>query len=605
MSKNTPKKEDVNGVSWQDVINSSDRRSVDRYSTLFFDKAKELESKGDSGGSRAYRFLGDICSMYLKDDNSNEPFGPKAVTSNGRTATLDDFLEEDFDLMDDIIGMVDDPDLKARIADILWTTQRDYKAAETAVEAYLDSAENLLGPESWSVGFRRIERAFDIAVMLGNENLQDTAEGVVLSKLDELGGRDPKYLTCYLLELLLDHRLGDMVDLSQRSEDAAEFAESEGKWRKARRLWMLKAKIDRKRDEDGKVIDAEIRAGEAILEQADEARSGSHSVAASHLADAVEVFRRAGESERAENVHEQLLEDQKKSTEEMGLIETEIDLTDAAKEAREAVSDLELKEALRVFAMITGPPTIEDLKNEAEGIADDYPMSALLPNTIINQEGKVVAKRGSAIGPDAEEEAIKAEVVRVSQHQYRLEVRAQILPALGQINREHRITLRDLVDLCRYNPIVPPGRELIFARGLYHGFQGDYISSSNLLIPQIEHTLRYLLRQKGIITSSLQSDRIQEEFSLNTLLDIEEIEDVIGEDTAFTLNSLLNSKFGSNFRHRAAHGLLDDNQFGSAAGVYTWWLVLHLIFRPIVAALDDKEGPSNEEQNEDAGELEE
>lgn len=605
MPQKTPDEEDFRDMPWQDEIDSVDRRSVDRYSTLFFDKAKELAEEGDIDASRVYRFLGDVCSLHLKDDDPNEPFEPRMVIANGRTAALNDFLDEDLDLMSEFLEEVEDPDLKARIADILWTKRRDHEAAETAVEAYLDSAENLLDPESWSTGFKRIERAVEITRMLGNEDLRNTAEDFVLDVLDEIEGKDKKYLTYNLLELLLGQGLGDLVDLAQRSEEAAEFAESDSKWRKARLLWMLKAKIERKRKKEDKVVDAEIRAGEAILEQADEARHRSHGVAASHLADAVEVFRRAGESETAEIVHELLLESQEKAMGEMGLVEAEVDLTDSATEAREAVSNIELVDALRAFAMITLPPKIQNLKEETEEIVDDYPMGALLPNTIVNEEGKTVAKRGPMTGPDAEEEAIKAEMMMASQRQYLLQVHGLILPALEKITREHRVTLRTLIVLCQYNPIVPPGRELIFARGLYRGFQGDYISSSNLLVPQIEHTLRYLLMKSGVITSSLQSDGIQEEYSLNTLLHMEETEAILGKDMVFTLNSLLNSKFGSNFRHKTAHGLLDDNQFGSAASIYTWWLVLHLIFRPIVAALDDEKESSYEEQDEDAEESEE
>ncbi len=78
---------------------------------------------------------------------------------------------------------------------------------------------------------------------------------------------------------------------------------------------------------------------------------------------------------------------------------------------------------------------------------------------------------------------------------------------------------------------------------------------------------------------------------------MDETEEILGEDTVFTLNSLLNSKFGSNFRHRIAHGLLDSSQFGSTIGIYTWWLILHLIFRPIVAGMNDEDESSREEQD--------
>ncbi len=586
----TPDEEDIRNLSWQDEIDSVDRGSVDRYFTLFSEKAKELEKEDDIDGSRVYSFLRDICSMYLKDDDPDEPFGPMMVISNGRTAALEDFVDEDLDLLSGILGDVEDPDLKARMADIIWTNRRDHEAAETAFEAYLDSAEDLLDPETWSTGFERINRAFEIASMLGNEDLKTEAEDFVIDVLDELEGEDPTFLIPNLLELLVEHGLGDLENLAQRSEEAAELAENEEKWRGAKQLWMLRTKINRRQGEDEKAKNAQIKAGEAILEQAEEARSRSYSAAAHHLKSAIEVFRRVGESTRAEKIHERLLETQEKSTEEMVEVESKVDLTEEATEAREAVSDKDLVDALRTFSLITTPPKKQDLQEVTESSVEDRPINALLPNSIVNEEGKTVAKREAVIGPNAEEEAIKGEIVRNFQQYYSIEVQGKIRPGHEQITREHRIKLRDLMDLCENNPIIPPGRIHIFALGLHRGFQGDYISSSHLLIPQIEHTLRYLLKQNGVITSSLQSDGIQEEYSLSELFQMEETKDILGDDTVFTLNSLLNSKFGPNFRNRMAHGLLEDSQFGSVAGIYTWWFVLHLIFRPIVAMSVAEEG---------------
>ncbi|WP_010612150.1 DUF7380 domain-containing protein, partial [Halococcus hamelinensis] len=242
------------------------------------------------------------------------------------------------ELLNYLLEKTTEPELKARIADILWTTQRDHKAGEKAFRSYLDSSDILHDPESWYIGFERMRRAFEIAAMLGNEELKSNAEDFAIEKLDEHEGKDPKFFTLSSIGLLADQDYDNLADLAQRSEKAAEFAETEEKWRKAKQLWMLKAKMERSRGEAGEVVNAETRAGEAIIEEANAARDRSHGVAASHLADAVEVFRRAGKSEKAESAHEAMLKDQEKSTDEMGLIETEVDLTDAATEAREAVS---------------------------------------------------------------------------------------------------------------------------------------------------------------------------------------------------------------------------------------------------------------------------
>lgn len=596
MSDEPPEIGDFQDIDWQSTLEEAEDQNVDRYQTLFFDKADELENNDRSSGSRAYRLLGDICSMHMKDDNPDNPFGPHIVTSNGRSATVDDFSEDDLEVLDDLLNDIKDPELQARVADVLWTRRRDHKAAETAFVTYLESAKNLLDPNSWSPSFERISRAFQIATMLQNEDLREDGRDFVLEVLDDLDGEDPKYLSYNLLKLLLEHNLGDLRDLSHRANEAAIKAEEEDEWRKAQKIWLLKGDIDKERNEGDAATSAEICAGECILKQAEVAQQGSKSAAASHFAEAVEVFRRAGASEKAEQAHKRLLDAQKKSVDEMGRFGKTVDLSDTAQDAREAVSDKELPEAIKTLALITTPPKKKELEEETKQMLEEHTGSSILPTTIVDEEGKFIAKHESVIGADSEEEVIKAETIKNSQRHYLLEVKGRIEPAREQLLREHRVALRDFSEICAYNPFVPPGREMIFAQGLYRGFTGDFASACHLLIPQIEHSLRYLLQHQGVITSSLYSSGIQEEYSLGTLLDAEEIEEILGENVVFSLNSLLNSKFGANFRHQMAHGMLDSDQFNSAAGVYIWWLILHLLFVPIISGEVEREGDTESEE---------
>jgi hypothetical protein len=46
-------------------------------------------------------------------------------------------------------------------------------------------------------------------------------------------------------------------------------------------------------------------------------------------------------------------------------------------------------------------------------------------------------------------------------------------------------------------PFVPAGRELIFARALHFGLEGDFAVATSLLVPQVENSLRQLLANSG------------------------------------------------------------------------------------------------------------
>ena len=61
-------------------------------------------------------------------------------------------------------------------------------------------------------------------------------------------------------------------------------------------------------------------------------------------------------------------------------------------------------------------------------------------------------------------------------------VMGYILPALNAISLEHRVREGDLIQLARLSPIVPPGRDRLYGKALYHGYNGDFASALHLLV---------------------------------------------------------------------------------------------------------------------------
>jgi len=114
----------------------------------------------------------------------------------------------------------------------------------------------------------------------------------------------------------------------------------------------------------------------------------------------------------------------------------------------------------------------------------------------------------------------------------------------------------------------------LFAKGLYAGLTGDFYTTTHILIPQIENSIRYLLQKQGVVTSKYDDKGIQNEYDLNKILYFPEIKDIFDEDTLFDLKGLLVEHSGSNLRNDMAHGLLDDEAFSSPLMSYLWWVML-------------------------------
>ncbi len=175
---------------------------------------------------------------------------------------------------------------------------------------------------------------------------------------------------------------------------------------------------------------------------------------------------------------------------------------------------------------------------------------------------------------------------RLAVEYQRLHAQTFIEPARYQINVEHSVRIKDLLPIVSNSPFVPPEREYLFAKGLYAGLTGDFFTSTHILIPQIENSIRYLLwTQQNVRTSGLDNRGIQEEHRLTTTLDpskCPEISSIFNEDTLFDLQGLLVEDSGSNLRNRMAHGLINDNGFFSPLMSYLWWLTLRLCCLPIL-----------------------
>jgi Domain of unknown function (DUF4209) len=105
---------------------------------------------------------------------------------------------------------------------------------------------------------------------------------------------------------------------------------------------------------------------------------------------------------------------------------------------------------------------------------------------------------------------------------------------------------------------------------------------AHLLIPQFEHSIRYILAQRGVITSSIDQDGIQKEYNLNRTLYMAEIKDAFGSDVVFHLQRILVEPLGANLRNRMAHGLMSSEEFQSIPVAYLWWLLLQLVSLPVI-----------------------
>lgn len=584
-------KADFDEIEWCTVIEKSDEKECHSYDSRFLAKAKEAAEIGNERAEEAWTLLGAICSFHMNAGNKDEPFGPMIVMQTGRSAIVSDLSPEHLQALTEIFPDILDPEMRARVGDVLWLTKRDFRAAVIAVEAYLESAIALEDPSEWTTGFERIERAFRLSAKLGRKaGAYDKVVSHIESVLDKYNGDDPLFLSAKLMELLLEHRHCDPVKYSAICSKVAQQSEAQGNYRRARDYWEIKSKWDALAKNQDEEKSAKINVAETFVKEA--AQTGSALVAAKWLEQAIQVYRRIrGQKDRIDEIHAQLVEVQKRTPEEMQEFHHQQDATELIESSIAKITGKSLHDGIFALCLLVSPPKVSRLKKQAEDSFKEHLFRFLFPSVIVNEKGKVIGRQPNINSSDPEEveRARRAEMFFQAQFDHNIDVQGVIEPARRQLLQEHNVKLGDILSLVKYSPFVPENREQIFARGLYAGMTGDFVVAVHLLIPQIENSIREILEQKGIAVSKVDDQGIQNERDLNDILYEPVLKEVLGEDIVFDLQGLLIERHGSNFRNRLAHGLVSDDGFYIVEVPYLWWLILRIVCLPVIAHLRDQQ----------------
>jgi hypothetical protein len=581
-----PKKEAFDASPWNEVIGTVNERTCFAYSGQFCARAAGEE---DATKNEVWRYLARITSFSIDFDPSDEGFGSK----------VESFTDEEVELTKGLIALVEDAELKSRMADIIWAKQRkgNFACVGIAVEAYLESA---LGLESQNDGFycvTRIERAFNLAFAVNNEALGLRVIGHIKDVLDRCNSEEPYFLFARLMPLLLQRREGDPAKYAPLAQTLAERAAASKRFHFAHEFWTLKSRWHALAGDEDAARQAAISAAETHVDEAEsrlEQTAAPYLHAAIHLEAAIKALRRIPDTqERVKEIHLRLLDYQQRSMKELLHFEADaIDTNEVEKRSRQAVEGKSFPEALLTLSVMLRIQSKAQARNDAEEEGRKFPLASLFPETHLNAMGRTVARSSSirAKAADDAEAAVSAIMYSRAQYYWRSSVQGAIEPARLQILEEHAPTVRDFFGLVTESPFVPNGRERLYARGLHAGLVGDFETATHFLIPQLEHSIRGLLYTSGAIASGLDPDGIQHEFDLNKTLKESKhastLVKILGEDALFNLRAVFVEPYGANLRNEMAHGLMDPNDFYTPAACYGWWLILRLCCVPVLHRLN-------------------
>ena len=585
---------DLRRYGWQALLAQHPQKDCWSYCDIFINCAKECEATGDVIGRQVYALLNVVASFHPNYDSTGNPYGPMWSNFNGqRSLMAEDLADDDLQALNGILEEIEDPEYRARIGDVLWETRRDYKAAQIAVIALLESAHLLKTDGLWTPYTTRLERAAQLSARLGfGKPLHNKVIATVKAAINEFEGNLKSGLLCHcLMTIAFKHDAAETTQFAALSEKLAASFEAEGNSDFSAHYWQLAINWHRKAKNAGDLQRCQLAEAECLVAKAEkslvENKLGA-SYAAHWMGRGLEALRQAkANPKRINEIHRRFLDLERMSLADMKPLNPNFDMIPGFRESEKKVQEaaiehvrgFDFEHAVVRLASITRPIDTVEIRKQMNDQKDIFIWDKLVGSVALDHSGKVADTQPPVgfLPSNAEEIAMRKKMVQHAKLvHWPLEVMWKIEPARITILREHAIRQRDLFWLVADNPFIPPGHEGIYLRGIQAGFFGDWISAMHYILPQIEASIRHVLQQNGIVTSTLEADETQNEHDLNQLLWMPDLEKIFGPDIIFDLRGILIERFGYNMRNEVAHGLMPVGAFYQSGSVYLWWLVLHL-----------------------------
>lgn len=597
--------EDFRSVNFN--LASEDASHIDVFplSHRFGKLAANADEAGDEQARKVFRLLEGICSFHFRVEDRGEPFGPMMVMDGKRSMIPADCRGEQSRVLYEVLDDISHPGLRARVADTIWTNHPSLgHGAQVAIEAYVDCVEGVLAgtfkhrhETDADVAYetlRILKRAFQIAASANkNGEIPERAK----RNLDDILAVSANALELTVFrrasELGLSYGVLDAASVASSTEVLIAAAPDDTDPYFLQSAYSLAAEAHLRAGNGDASRECRLKAAEQYVALAD-IRKASAMVASSFLMDAIQALRRVkGTKERRKELERKLRELQADSLDEMGSFGTHIDLSDLATGTIKVFDPLTLPQMLAQLANLCRSPELEDLKAQALALAKDSPLSAIFAGAKLDNDGKVISRNPGLSGrAEPTDEWFKHRIAQAEGLRREVAINGQFEPVRHYMATHYALSERHFMVIAELSPFVPTGHEYIFALGFARLMQGDFVSAAHLLLPQLENSIRYVLKQHGEDASMIQADMIQEDRSLSVLLTAhrQTLEHILGESLIFEIDLLFNDRAGSALRHETAHGKLTAGHCHHSSVIYACWLIYRITCLPLLKEWHDLVG---------------
>lgn len=627
--------DDFSRSGCEQALAASPRRWNDDYFMALHGRREEAQAEGDERTVTICLLLLAVLAWRAPWNQAPPPAEDDPVLP---TYEID---EGAFAYLDQILGLIADDEIRARAADLLYQRsvrgngKRNIFAAETAVSAYLGAAVRQEEPNggNWLAAKHRVKRAFSIATELRHAALKRKVVEHIERAMsvhapsprtdgpeqaeEAVGAKGPSRYPAMLMRLLLRFEGTDPVRHGALAERLAQEALAALHWEMGREYLEVAVKLHGRAGDRPKELAAVERAAESWTREAEslvaraDAPAYFYLLAEDRLKDGIKALRALkGEMKtrglpeeetrlaaRIETVRRRHLQCQERGVAALVPIQVSDSIDSGPILAVvEGKTKLEALLAMTLFPLRTRAEVEEIVREQATS-----PLFALFGLVQMDERGHHTARTADKKSDDEEEEQdgkkpdadFLAHVYQQAVGLYETAAQCHVGPLIVRVGLDHAVGIRDFVTIAHASRFVPAGREPLFARGLHTGMQGDFSLAVHLLIPQVEHAAREIVRAAVRADAGLAAEHREmledaDAPSLGQALRepayAAQLSRFLGDDAVFALRVILVERFGGNLRNRALHGLVGSDGVQGWLCWYFWWLVLKLCWATAATA---------------------
>lgn len=594
--------EDFSATKIELPIRESRSAYCNDFDSLYHKAAEEAQTAGLASGQRAYAMLAAVTSFHFKPRDAREPFGPLMAMRDRRSPIPGDFRGVPGASLYSVLPRLTNPVLGARVADTCWLVDRSRsEAAVAAINAYVEIVARARSgelrfhdEEKGALSYEAINylrRALQIGQKIGvDKEPTQNARKLVTELRQEAASKGVSVRA--LSELDLDFGISEPQAVARDIERAIAAAAGPADYLRISALWNLAARAFHYAKLADDANRCRTEAAECLVTLGE---ANPSAMAKSHwLGMAIAEYQGIpGKRERRTELRHKLIDAQAGIREEMMPISHETDIREIVESTEKAFAEGTLMRKLRLFASLARSADPAELREQAIKLIQRHPLSTLFESSHHDHEGKVIY-RSSAAGTfgGADEGPIQQQIARNESMRRGLIVSGTIEPAREAIMTQHLVTEDDFEVICRNTPFIPPGHQATFARGFARFFQGDMTSALYVLVPQLENSLRHVLKSRGHdVTKIDTNDMTQEDRTISSLFEQmrTEMEEILGKPVIDDIERVFLDKAGPYIRHRVAHGLLYDGAPYGEDAIYACWLIFRLCCLPLFRYWDQVE----------------